>query len=315
MARNDVFGVTAALKKTLKKQGDVSVQNLRTSLALPQFPETVSIKAEKASYFAAFQKHDFFQLNKEEKERYNKNGFVVSERLGAESFGEIYYRIYATDLPVLITADSMLHAFHWSFDRILKELEKNHLFSILEDILEGIHKKIESAFKKYGKGTYLEEAFRDVDLFVTVARNLLLVKLSDYPTPRKKDGAAPPNDKPIEPKLAKMSDVENLLAIVTKAKPGSVTIFGLDRSLDGSQFIPRGNYMKAAKLRAYFRTMMWLAKVDFRIAGGAGGMPDCQAWSLPSLSLCPFFLFFFIYFLFIAIMQAGMPIMHLNQRS
>jgi hypothetical protein len=44
----------------------------------------------------------------EELALFKKNGFVVSERMGASSFGEMFYRIYSRDLPVFITADAVL---------------------------------------------------------------------------------------------------------------------------------------------------------------------------------------------------------------
>ena len=53
----------------------------------------------------------------------SKNGFVVCERLGTASFAEMYYKIYSRDLPVFISADSILHAWHRSYDAILRTLE------------------------------------------------------------------------------------------------------------------------------------------------------------------------------------------------
>jgi hypothetical protein len=59
-------------------------------------------------------------LNQEELAIFSTNGFVVSDRLVsfdnydryAQSFADIYYDIFRRDLPVFISADSVLHAWH-----------------------------------------------------------------------------------------------------------------------------------------------------------------------------------------------------------
>ncbi|KAF1776817.1 hypothetical protein PC129_g6197 [Phytophthora cactorum] len=45
----------------------------------------------------------------------------------AKSFGEIDYRLYTDDLSVFMTADSILHAWHRSFDSFLADLETGFL--------------------------------------------------------------------------------------------------------------------------------------------------------------------------------------------
>ncbi|DBA04937.1 TPA: hypothetical protein N0F65_006939 [Lagenidium giganteum] len=42
--------------------------------------------------------------------RLRQHGFMVSKRLEVDSFAEAYYRLYSDDMPVYITADSILHA-------------------------------------------------------------------------------------------------------------------------------------------------------------------------------------------------------------
>ncbi len=39
------------------------------------------------------------------------------------SFGQMYKKLYVDDLPVFISSDSVLHAWHVSFDSVLKEVE------------------------------------------------------------------------------------------------------------------------------------------------------------------------------------------------
>ncbi len=50
-----------------------------------------------------------------------KNGFMVSERLFKySSFGDAFLDIYHKDLPVFVSTDAILHAFHISYDRYFK---------------------------------------------------------------------------------------------------------------------------------------------------------------------------------------------------
>ncbi|KAJ0395107.1 hypothetical protein P43SY_004659 [Pythium insidiosum] len=90
-----------------------------------------------------------YRLNKEEHERLRSNGVVVLSRLAHESFGDAYYSIYNNDLPLFVTADSILHAWHRSFDDILIETETQFvmwkLLTVLRTSIKTIHDLLEVA--------------------------------------------------------------------------------------------------------------------------------------------------------------------------
>jgi hypothetical protein len=111
---------------------------------------------------------------------FTKNGFVVSERLGAHSFAQIFYRTYNRHLPVFVTADALLHAWHRSYDAMLEELESTYLASILDEVLTGMAEHVPAAKKAYGDGP-LGPSLADADYFLAVARNLLLASDSIEP--------------------------------------------------------------------------------------------------------------------------------------
>ena len=67
-----------------------------------------------------------FRLQDKELAVLKDRGFVVSERLGSHSFTDLYYRIYVRDLPVFVSSDSLLHAWHRYFDRLLESLETDY---------------------------------------------------------------------------------------------------------------------------------------------------------------------------------------------
>lgn len=105
------------------------------------------------------------------------NGFVVSERLGLQSFAETYYRIFNDDLPVFVTADSVLHAWHRTYITMLEEMEELQLSRFLESTLDAMASQIPALWSDYQRaaaladpGLYLQNSFSDADYFLTVAR-------------------------------------------------------------------------------------------------------------------------------------------------
>ena len=52
-----------------------------------------------------------------------KDGFVISDRKRFPGFTYGYDSIYANDLPVFVSADSILNAVHRSYDSLLQDLE------------------------------------------------------------------------------------------------------------------------------------------------------------------------------------------------
>src|SRR5262249_31311380 len=93
-----------------------------------------------------------FRLNTEERAAFKKNGFVVSERMSAASFAEQFYRVFSRDLPIFITSDALLHAWHRSYDAMLEDLEETYLATALDEILAGMTQHLLAAKKAYGDG-------------------------------------------------------------------------------------------------------------------------------------------------------------------
>jgi CHAT domain-containing protein/lipoprotein NlpI len=188
-----------------------------------------------------------FRLNREELAVFKKNGVVVSERLGASSFAELFYSIYNNDLPVFVSADAILHAWHRSYDAMLEELEETYLAQSLDEILESMAQGISECWLKYSNGV-LGLSVKDADYFLAVARSLL-------------QGA------PVKTQLNQDARVEGTLAAVQRQELQELTLFGRNRQMDFSQFKVRGHYEHSEPLQRYFQAMMWCGRVDLRIAG------------------------------------------------
>ncbi|WP_437501734.1 DUF3160 domain-containing protein [Sorangium sp. So ce1099] len=182
-------------------------------------------------------------LDEDELAKLSKNGFVISEKKSFPTFVYGYESIYALDLPLYVSADSILYAVHRSYDAILKAVELAALAPELTRMLEEMRARLAA-----GAGSELgDEARADADLFTAVALALLT-----------EESVAPVAG-------ASAATIDELVA-GARAHQGTadVSLFGSDRTMDFSQFEPRGHYTDQPELERYFRSMMWLGRVDFR---------------------------------------------------
>ena len=188
-----------------------------------------------------------YKLSPDELAKYKTNGFVVSERLGGHSFGQVYYDVYSRDLPVFVSSDSVLHAWHRSYDAMLEDLELTYLKQALAALLAGMHAALPAAKARYGDGV-LKDSFLDADYFLAVARSL-------------QGGFVPTH-------FDQDKRVHTTLAAVAREGMHEFELFGRNRKMDFSQFKPRGHYEAQPELRTYFKAMMWCGRIDLRIVGG-----------------------------------------------
>lgn len=192
--------------------------------------------------------NDAYQFTPQEVDVLSQNGFFVRETAWQGGFGIIYYNIYARDLPVLVTADSLLHAMHKSYDDILKELEVHHFSPAITRVLDGARKKV-LAMSRETTDNDVRASFVDADVYLTVAMSLLAGKQ----IPSLLD-----NNNTVTRVLA---DVDSLRMLVPFQDP-PVMLFGQKRWVDFSQFKPRGHYTQSVELERYFRCLMWLGRAD-----------------------------------------------------
>lgn len=193
-----------------------------------------------------------FKLSLPELARFRTNGFVVSERLGNDSFGDVYYDIFTRDLPVFISTDSILHAWHRSFDGIVQVVEDGQLRGQLREVLLGMLGQVAAAKAAYGAGV-LKTSLEDSEYFLAVAAYLIALD-SERPTPL-------PGDR---------NRFNQTLQLIKAAKPAAYQFFDgrqFSEVVDFSQYTPRGHYSQWITLQRYFQAMMWLGRVDLRVAG------------------------------------------------
>lgn len=172
-------------------------------------------------------------------------GFTISDNHAFPGFAYGYNTFYLEHLPLYVSADSILDAVHQSFEDILQTVEQNALLPELDALLSGMQDKL-AAGAASGSS---DAVVADADVYVTVARSLLLSKLQK---PSAGGSAA---------------DIKTLFELA-QAGQGTrdVSLFGTVRTNeDFSQFEPRGHYQNSEQLSRYFRAMMWLGRIDLRI--------------------------------------------------
>jgi hypothetical protein len=197
-----------------------------------------------------------YRLKPAEKAKLAANGVVAVERLSGESFADIYYHMYTDDMPVFVTSDSVLHAWHRSFDAFLVDVETKTLSSTLDRVLDSSLSKCHDAIAAAsGHNTSETNAMLDVELFLRMALSLLR-------------GEELPGSGSTTQKLGP------LWLCVQAEETTQAEVFSSKRAVDFSMFKPRGHYAKSEALKRYFRATTWLGTIDFRVAGGENPVED-----------------------------------------
>ncbi len=210
---------------------------------------------------------------------------VDADSLGG---GSIYDR--KPEDAVLVTPDTMLHAYHKYFELTLEQLEQRELSAALGKFLTGLHANIAAAVKN-SRGD-VKTRYQNVEAQIVLARVLFENKNGakpDYfnsPDEEEKyanqDAAADSlaNAKKIlgkysadlTPELLKAVTAD-LTEIYAAKNIGASPLFKQydpEIKTDYTQFTPRSHYTKNSALRAYFRTMMYLGRSSYLLHSPLG---------------------------------------------
>lgn len=254
--------------RLLDRHKDMTFDQLRAKAVKPRdYLDKLSFDPTKAEHFDAINKR--FQLTADELATFKKTGLVSLDLNRRYSFASAYFQVYSSDLPVFVTTDSIMHALHKSYDEILMDMETQILSPAITQILAKTHAEASSRFLNGGvPGNIL-----DVDLYLTVARNLLAGAgaPADEKLPNGEGGwdgklKVRSNHGADDAALELLKEIQTLklkdpFASDPEARKPT-KIYGGERYPDWSQFRPRGHYTKNQTLKNYFRSMMWLGRVD-----------------------------------------------------
>lgn len=176
-----------------------------------------------------------------------ENGFFLTPSR-YEQLYEVYEWAERENIPILVTADCLLHTFRTLANYALRTIELEYLFGVLDSLTRDLveHKAEELARAGSPK---LKEALRRNLAFFLVGTRLLN---PDFPIPSEVSEL-------VEAELQKIERHEGL-------EPSA--IFGYRE--DYSQYIPRGHYTRNERFRRYFKAMMWYGRMGFYLRPGSG---------------------------------------------
>lgn len=230
----------------LEDHRDLTGAQLRSLHPTPAFRTALYLPLKKIAYLDTI--IQIYQLTADERALLSDNGFVVSERLQRENFGEAFYEIYKHDLPVFVSSDAILHALHRSYDTILEDMERGLLIPRLEELLLKLRREWPNLANRSAGQPAMQTMLNDMDVYLTVTLRLLGLAY----TPQRAENSA---------------TVEALLKLITDEQPAPYALFAATpRLLDFSQFRPRGHYTNEAILKNYFRAMIWLGRTELMLS-------------------------------------------------
>jgi len=188
------------------------------------------------------------RLSPEAKQMLAQNGFVVTAAGRKEDMAEVYDDIEEADIPVYVTADSLLHVYHIQFDETLKDIEEREFYEDLYILSNEL--KIDSADKYAMLTGNLKEAARRNRVFFLVGERLLELEKLEWAGP--------------DPTIAREYTGE--MALI-EAHQGFASSPLFHYKEDYSQYVPRGHYTRSENLKKYFKAMMWYGRMAFLLKG------------------------------------------------
>lgn len=235
-------GARAQIVDALSAVADVTAEELLSSHAVP-FTEPQPYALDSVAGLSLIEASGFITMSEAARNDLATRGFAISSDVAYPTFLYGYASIYRLDLPVYVSADSILYAIHRSYDAILKAVEVGVLIGDLDALLTGMRARL-----AVGASFAADQVRADADVYLSVAAGLL----------------AGSSVAPLIPDNS--TKVAALIAKAT-AHDGAeeIQLFGVKRDEDFSQYEPRGHYTDSEELGRYFRAMMWLGRVDFRL--------------------------------------------------
>lgn len=179
--------------------------------------------------------NDYFTFNDEQTKALVENKFFVDGSRTYEQPFEIYEGNEYSYTPNFVTADSVLHLFHVSYDALLRELEVEKFLPRLIEVSGAMATKSLEDYNDATDPAVKELAKRNTAYFLLALR--LFGGVYSEPLPRE---------------VMDLVDKEfsNIEAMV-KADSNLVA-----KEVDYSQFKPRGHYTRSEELKKYFRGVM-----------------------------------------------------------
>ena len=173
--------------------------------------------------------------------------------VGAQSFKQVFSPYLGCDLPLFLTSDSVLNAFHVVLEASLVELEEGRAAEMARHLAW-----LARALPGVPEAAGLDLPPTLVDHAVTRAQITLGVALAGL--------GAPLDDLPADVREMAIEEAARVVRAEGLAKPGWLgpPDDGFT-ALDYTRFAPRGFYDRSVTLQRYFRAVSWLQAIPFRV--------------------------------------------------
>ncbi len=243
---------------------DLTKNQLKDMYPLPEYTEAPRYKAEEILYLTSnstgsgVDAETAFDMTPEVKLSILNSGFAVDGNQLFNNPLDVYRKIFINDLPVLVTTDAVLHAWHKSYNAILQDIAYE-LAHKLDIVLTEIQSEIPENFTS--EKEYL--AYLDIDLLISTAKALLKTDSVTFIYYNPEPFAVIPENE---------SNIESIGYNCIKAEiSDDVHAFGQTReNFDFTGFEPRGYFTNSYglnnyNLENYFRAITWLNSMDIRV--------------------------------------------------
>ena len=266
---------------------EVQDENPKLAFSSHYNPTNVSVTPNVPSYqlpltsgdISNFEKiNTVFNLSESAKELLRSNGFVIINYGHEDDITAPYEYLKWHEVPIFVTADTLLHLYHIQFNEILKGVEEREFFDELVTMSKAMLVRAEHDYNNFSDSEpELKEAARRNVAYFSVALKLLQTPTEGY------NGNGSENIREINfsiPNYVK-DEVEAEIANIEKHEgfqPSPIFNSNANCSCsdsccyceDYSQYVPRGHYTQSEKLKRYFKAMMWYGRMAFLLKGCNG---------------------------------------------
>lgn len=179
-----------------------------------------------------------------------QNGFAVIEHdfgffdPNRDDIIKPYKYLRTMNLPVFVTADTLLHLYHVQFNETLKDIEEREFYWDINDLTASLLADALATYEQYTD--VLKEAAKRNVAYLSVAQKL------------------------IDPNAQAPAIVADLVASELAKINAHKDLENSDIFIyieDYSQYVPRGHYNRSEQLKHYFRTLMWYGRMAFLLKG------------------------------------------------
>ena len=194
---------------------------------------------------------DELGLSAEARAQLSERGFVVVPG-GSGDFPETYASLAERDLPVFVTADSVLRVADLLIDRVLRTIEETSLYDRLEQLSREMVRLLENDYLRATEPIVRDAARRDLAFFA-VALSLLD---ANYFPPESVRGL-------VERELELIEAADRVVISPIMGPTPLDQVVGPGE--DYTQYVPAGHYAASERLRRYHRALTWYSRMAFAL--------------------------------------------------